>query len=735
MSMTVLTIFQIAEILAAYLFVTFLLPCIFLHRRLKVFELPARFMAYFMAGNFYIVNLTLALQLLHIGNRFMLIIGTVLPFIAAAAVKYRGSYLAMIELWSDQVRLVLEKELGVRTFLMRLTRKIRRFFSTLIKERLRFRWLDILLTGGIIVLVFYMYGTNALRAYGYCASDVIVHNYWINETAGNRIFADGIYPFGFHCVIYYLHELFVIPTFVLLRIFFLIQTLMVHLMLLAFLKVVCKSKYAPYAGVFIYLVSNIFSKASYIRYYASIPQEFGILFILPAIYFAIAFLEGKEPSPVGKGSGFLKRIGKEKGGLSLILFSVGISMTLSCHFYDTIVAALFCAGIAVGFCFRCFRWKYLKRIVAAGVLGLFLALFPMGVAYATGIPLQGSLYWGMSVMTSNDAADEGDALQTEESDDGRDTHNTADRLRGKWICILDNLQCYVAANNAAVARFFVQSTGALFLLGFLWIVFGRKEYGGILLSTGVFMALLFIVQASKDLGIPQLLDEFRCPVYIGYGLAVVWSLCVDAALFLVFQKKRAIHAGSVAVVAAVCVTVTLTGIRELPKVEAMETNEAVICLTNIIHENGNDKTWTICSANDELQMARDYGYHYETIEFLRKIERATDSSVVTIPTDCVYFFIEKEPLIQSGSIGLQKSGRIISEEGAKQPLPEGGGISVYSEEARWIVMSRMYYWAKEFQKLYPNEMEVYYETDGFICYRVQQNEYSLYNFAIDYGYN
>ena len=32
-------------------------------------------------------------------------------------------------------------------------------------------------------------------------------------------------------------------------------------------------------------------------------------------------------------------------------------------------------------------------------------------------------------------------------------------------------------------------------------------------------------------------------------------------------------------------------------------------------------------------------------------------------------------------------------------------------------------------------MEVYYETDNFICYRVRQNGYSLYNFAIDYGYN
>ena len=43
--------------------------------------------------------------------------------------------------------------------------------------------------------------------------------------------------------------------------------------------------------------------------------------------------------------------------------------------------------------------------------------------------------------------------------------------------------------------------------------------------------------------------------------------------------------------------------------------------------------------------------------------------------------------------------------------------------------------AKQFKELYPDEMEVYYETDSFICYRVQQNVNSPYNFAIDYGYN
>lgn len=742
MSMTVLTIFQITGVLAAYLGIVLLPPYILLNRKFKAFRAPVKFMAYFIIGNFYIINLALALQLMHISNRFTLIAGTLLPFGVTAAVKYRSMCSVMLEQGLRQTRLVLEKELGFKTFLMRTGKRLRDFASRRMRAWLASRWPDILLTGGIIILVIYMYGTNAIRAYGYCASDVLVHNYWINETGGNRIFPDGIYPFGFHCVVYYLHEVFAVPTYVVLRIFFLIQTLMIHLVLLAFLKTVCKSKYAPYAGVLAYVVSDVFYKYVYIRYYASIPQEFGMLFILPSIYFAIAFLQEKLPASGRKPSGnwktlrFWKEALNKRYNFYLVMFAAGVSMTLTSHFYDTIVAALLCIGLGVGFCFRCFRWRYLKRIVIAGIGGILLAVLPMGIAYATGIPLQGSLYWGMSVVAPEDEeAGENPEADSPDGGAGQSEGGTAESLHDKWNIVMDKLQHYVAKNSVAAVRFFTASVGILFLLGILWMMFGRPEYGAVLLTFSIFMALLFLIQASKELGIPQLLEESRCPVYIAYGLAVVWSLCADALLYLLFRERPAIHIGSVAAVAAVCAAVVLTGIREHPKIEGMETNGAIVCLTNIISENEESDTWTICSANDELQMARDYGYHYETIDFLREMEDLDKDPVVNIPTDTVYFFIEKEPLMQMGEIGLQKSGKVVSKEGAGQPLPDGGGISAYGEDARWVVMSHMYYWAEAFQRLYPNEMEVYYETDEFICYRVQQNEYSLYNFAIDYGYN
>ena len=68
-------------------------------------------------------------------------------------------------------------------------------------------------------------------------------------------------------------------------------------------------------------------------------------------------------------------------------------------------------------------------------------------------------------------------------------------------------------------------------------------------------------------------------------------------------------------------------------------------------------------------------------------------------------------------------------------MSEQPGILPYIGDDRYVTMSHMYYWAQKFKELYPNEMETYYETDRFVCYRVKQNGYSLYNFAIDYGFN
>ncbi len=792
MSMAMLTVLQIIMVLAAYTSVTLLFPWIFLHKRFAgIRGASAKFMAYFVAGNFYIMNLVFLLQLLHISCWLTLVIGTLLPF-AAALFRHRDSVLPVLERVLGRISRITGGEIGKKTLLVKFERKLRRMSSGEAGKWASRHALELVLTLGIVFLVFYMYGTNAVNVYGYCASDMVVHHYWMNEMIHNNIFVDGVYPFGMHCVLYYLDIVFGIPGHVLFRLFGVVQTLMIHLMLLAFLRSVCKSRYAPYAGMALYMLTDRFYEYAYYRYYATLPQEFGMLFILPSAWFAIAFLKEKD---------FIFTDGKKEtcslvSSQYLILFAAGISMTLAVHFYDTIITGLFCVGIAAGFCFRCFRWRYFRRIVVAGVAGIGIAVLPMAAAWVMGTPLQPSLNWGMSLLSSGsteavseDASDDRassgsteavseeasddrassggteavseeasddrassgstEAVSEEASDDEASSAETAAdkqpvpkvplsvRMQRLYRTVQSELQYYVTNYDAGMPRFLLGSIGLLFLLGILWFILRRKEYGAVLVSVSIFMLFLTILQSAAALGIPQVVEVSRHAVYYAYGIAAVWSLCLDAVLFLLLRGNHLMDLGSLGTVAAVCVAAGLTGIKNPVCLTAYETNGAMICLENIIRENKDGGTWTICSANDERWMVDEYahGYHYELITFLRKVEDKGEFASVMIPSSNVYFFIEKIPGLYVDYINTEKPKRTVSAEGAQEPLSSWPGIVPYVGNARWVTMSHMYYWAQEFKRLYPNEMEVYYETDDFVCYRIQQNEYSLYNFAVDYGYH
>lgn len=276
----------------------------------------------------------------------------------------------------------------------------------------------------------------------------------------------------------------------------------------------------------------------------------------------------------------------------------------------------------------------------------------------------------------------------------------------------------------------------LLLLGLVFCAFQKTEYGAVLMSVGFCMLILTVLLCAGPFGLPTLMDAARCSIYYAYLLPVAGVLITDGLLYLVLMPKVLRICRNILSLGLAAVLLVVLSQNDLIKEPGFSsgyvTNGAITCLTNIIRDN-EDETWTIVSANDETQMGLDHGWHYETITFLRKLEHMKEDTKVIIPTENVYFFIEKIPL--DYSVSYADSGQSISKKGASQTLPNVGGIGMYQGEKRWIVMSRMYYWAQAFMKKYPNEMKVYYEDDQFICYRIPQNMYHQYNFAIDYGYN
>ena len=129
-----------------------------------------------------------------------------------------------------------------------------------------------------------------------------------------NLFVSGVYPFGFHCVVYYLHTVFRVDTYVILCLFYLVQVFFIHVVLLAMLKMLCRSLYFPYAGVLVYILGSFWARQTYSRFGASLPQEFGMIFVIPSIYFLIRFFqtEKEEFELSGWYSAYTEDNGKSK---------------------------------------------------------------------------------------------------------------------------------------------------------------------------------------------------------------------------------------------------------------------------------------------------------------------------------------------------------------------------------------------------------------------------------------
>ncbi|MCI9077851.1 MAG: hypothetical protein HFH68_02845 [Lachnospiraceae bacterium] len=937
--MQLLTIMQFAGVFGIYIFLAVFLPALVLYRKFKQEPFYARFMVYITFGNFYIMNLVFAVQLLHISNRFTLILGTVIFFLFAIKKVYRIRPFNSFKNMLKTIMRLLKGTMGLRL----LIKRILWYFSNIVKASLKrmlksiiHSWTEWICTIIIICLLLWMYGTNMVTAFGYGASDIPVHNYWINEMDDNNIFAAGIYPFGFHCVIYYIHTVFGVKTYILLRLFGVVQTIFIHMALLAFIRACCKSKYIPYAVTAFYICISFLNINTYSRYCSALPQEFGMIFILPSIYFIYRFFEARKKELFLKKSllpdtgdvidevrkkykykdikgkiiveievfekkdkkqdtsdeGYSSSLVTEDGiysdsrvileesegidgraineslelcediketykvyhdntemqdpgllfkemassikkaeedrpwekvlyeletgtllsgssvpeqdniqpvsninvpskrftvkdfktlfinawinvkrkfnklwdiesNLYLLLFALCFSMTLAVHFYDTMIAGIFCISIAAGYCYRLFRKNCFGHVMMAGILSIAIAVLPMALAFAGGKPLQGSLGWGMEVIlgtrgdNSNTAQDgteditvPGNNTSLPDSEDNYIQQEKTDNrppLAERAFNKINNILSYftgmlnehVLMKASAMQVYFIFAVLLLCtILGLLLFIGKDKDYASRVISTGICIMILMVVLCAKKLGIPAIMDENRISIYIAYIMPVAIGMAADAVIYIMFgwmKNKKAMYAASMAVSVFFAVLIVQGGyIRPHAEIVAFETNDAITCITNIMSEN-KEGTYTICSANDELRMIEGHGYHYEIITFLRQMEGDNYLDSLTIPTDKVYFFIEKKPVAYDEE--YEGSGQYISADGASNPLVYSSGLGIYKGRNRWIVMSRMYYWAKEFQKMYGKEMKVYYESKDFVCYVVEQNPYRLYDFSIDYWYN
>lgn len=797
--MGVINAFQSILILFLYTLIVVIMPGLVLGKRFKNRRFVERFMIYLTVGNAYIINIVFLLQLIKISNRITLILASfgveLLVYIIINRKKLGLGIINIFNVLDKHVRGTLGAK-SLKTITWTALKKIIIICIQKIWNFIKTYNVELIAITVLVLIVSYFYGTNCLVNYGYGASDLPVHNYWINGMSQNKVFIAGVYPHGFHCILYYIHEVFGIDTYILLRLFTLTSVLYIHLALFATIKGLTKSRYSSYAAVIIYVSVDYLQSGCYSRYIADLPQEYGMVFIMPTIYFLIQFfLYEKENTKSLKWNKVeyntkkfwnkiryqfrYRNVYDQYGRESLLFAALSFSLTIAIHFYGTFIAGLFCIAIVFGFFERFIRPRYMLKLMSAFLFGLILAVLPMAVSVMQGNRLQGSIGWGLNIInssredstnqnnnTTNQSTQNGTSNNTQQNTnngqntvqegnqdnvDGTDNANEKDSTKSKGfreklvdLGVHAFQKLVEDIGNSVIKDYALIYVILLLVISLFMILFGiglkllkQYIYGSTYITIVIGNLLIHVLFIAKVFGLPALMDQNRCRIYMMYCMAAFVGMLLDVVTGIIHDIIKDSHVHNIFSLERgiiICVVlIIIFGVRPPARVtEAMtlERNGAIQCLYNIMKEH-EDATWTVVSANDEFRMIDDRGWHVEIYEFLKKQKYA---SRYNIPTRYVYFFIEKKPVDYMRK--HDKSGSMVSRESAGEYLPDAAsGISIYTGELRLMTMSKMYYWAEEYIRLYPNDFSVYYEDDEFICYKLIQNPSNLNNLVIDYGYN
>lgn len=536
----------------------------------------------------------------------------------------------------------------------------------------------------VFAVAYFSYGAFQCHSYGW--GDMYVHHAWIYGLKEGKIFSAGIYPEAMHCFIYCMNDLFGISVYSCMMFLGEIHVSALLLAIYCFLREVMKSKYTVYLVLAAFLtidmvcVDEIYGMS---RMQYTIPQEFGLYTQFLCALYLVRFLrrnpeEGKAKRKVWNDD--------------LFLFMTSLAASLAIHFYVTMMAFFLCAAIAIFGIVKVFKKENFKSLVIAVLAGMIISAAPMVLAYASGIPLQGSLNWGMNVMNGTDTK-EGRTQQVQsivnENNAETSSQNESESQSSESIqqesgvtssqSVTSEEKQQKETSDASVQEQASQKksrktiweymkmvykygyaqlygdTRARWLLGFTliagilsainWIITAirfRKLpfelYLGITAASVIFM----ILYAAPFLGLPEIIAGARLCLTEQVLLLSMMALPADEVLFAIGRRKMAciLPYLSVLGVAAIYAGTNYFGVYHSYLYYELTRYNSVVNLTNRIASEYPKQRYTIISTTDETYQVIESGWHEEILDFYYK----SKLEKYYIPTEYLFFYVEKNPI-------------------------------------------------------------------------------------------
>lgn len=540
-------------------------------------------------------------------------------------------------------------------------------------RRLEYGILSVLI---LFAIAYFSYGAFQNHSYGW--GDMYVHHAWIYGLKEGNIFSAGVYPEAMHCFIYSMDVLFGISIYSCLLFLGEIHVAALLVAVYCLFREILKSRYTVYLILAAFLtidvvcIDEIYGMA---RLQYTIPQEFGLYTLFLCTLYLIRFL---------------KRENKGFDG-NLFLFMTSLAASLAIHFYVTIMAFFLCASFAVFGLNQIFRKKNFGVLVTAVILGVVISTLPMVLAFASGIPLQGSLNWGMNIINGTDTKEgRSQAVQTStgesteamtgitaekgsENASSLPSQSQLDSQQGTVIEMESSTNVPKTPLVKKVADAVIRSLKLVYQYGYVQL-YGRSRAGWLLRFTiiaailtlvnvvisivrlkkisfnmyaGITTAsfLFMLLYAAPFLGLPEIIAGARLCLPEQILLLAMMAIPADE-LFFLLEKTKAGHFVpqiSLAGVLAIYAGTNYFGVFHGYLYYELTRYNAAVELTSEIMDAYPQYSYTIISTTEELYQSVEDARHEEILDFYNK-SRLVD---YYIPTEYLFFYIEKNPIYYS----------------------------------------------------------------------------------------
>lgn len=667
-----------------------------------------RFMIYLMFGNFYISSIVFVLGYMNQFNRLNLIVSIVITStLIWLVLNKKGLKEKTLNLRETFDKVVMGMY-GTRLLLWRTGKQMisrtKRFFYELFAHK-KLEWAIFI---PIIGYNLYQYGINNIEYLTYMSPDEEVHLYWVQSLIGGNMFPSGVYPHIFHNIIGAISEVFNLDALITLKYFAPTACLLIMTMLYFGLRKIFSTKYPALFGLMIYSLINIFGEQVTYRFQFAIPQEYAMIMLMPMGIFLIDYI-------------------RDKKIVDLTFFGISLSLMLGIHFYTGIIGLVMVFSIGIIYLYKIIKDKIFLKLFIAGLLSIIVAIGPLGVGLMVGHEMEQSMNWATEVI-------QGDIYK----EDIVPESLTWDRFMQNAN---EDMTKHVVLN---INVFYIFLGSMLTVLLFNLVLKMLKKDDAKSTYQIIFVlnsSLLLFLMLLRSLQLPTIMETKRVAIFFAYFSPILMGIPLEIIdrIFKNRKIKKTIPFISVgAMVISLVFVIGKDYVRPISPFYYFQTTGTMLADISIIEEY-EDYTWTAVSPVNNISAVLNHGYHYELDDFILVQENWSKEKQLRIPTEYVFIYIEKRPIIKYGSRSYRdkldpKNRKMVTEEDALKELTVGGEHRHYQKE-RHILMAKAYYWAQEYQKYFPKEMTVYYEDEELIVYKIKQNKYALNNFTIDYGMN